>query len=47
MIDYQEVVTLCAQMISVALPIGLIFGLSEKLVNGFLSMVFGERRVKL
>lgn len=47
MIDYQEIVSLCAKMISVALPIGLIFGLSEKLINGFLSIVFGEKRVRL
>lgn len=46
LIDYQQVVDLCVQAVSVALPIGLIFGLAEKLINGFLSMVFGKDRVR-
>lgn len=46
-IDYQQIVNLCAEIIRLALPIGVIFGLSRVAVNGFLSMVFGKNKVDL
>lgn len=46
-LNYQTIVDMVAQIIQLALPIGIVFGLAEKLVNGFLSMAFGEKRVKL
>ena len=47
LIDYQVIVNLCGEMISNALPIGLTFAISERLVNAFISIVTGERRIKL
>lgn len=46
-LDYQQVVDLCAQAMSVGLPIGVIFGLAEKAINLFLSMAFGKERVRI
>jgi uncharacterized membrane protein YphA (DoxX/SURF4 family) len=46
-LDYQIIINMVAQIISVALPIGVVFGLAERLVNAFLSMAFGERKVRL
>lgn len=46
-LDYQVIVNLAAQVISCALPIGIVFGLAEKLVNTFLSMALGKERIKL
>lgn len=46
-VDYSQVVELCAQCLSLAMPIGVIFGLSSKVYNLFLSMVFGKERIKI
>lgn len=46
-LDYQSIVNSVAVMVSVALPIGIILGFAEKLVNGSLSMIFGEKKVRL
>ncbi len=47
MIDYQQVVTLCAEILSVSMPIGIIFGLCSKVCDLFLSLAFGKERVRL
>lgn len=47
MVDYAEIVVLCAECIKVALPIGFAFGLSGKACDFFLSLAFGKERVKL
>ena len=46
-LNYQSIIELVSIMIAVSLPIGIVFGLSVKLVNLFISMVFGERNIKL
>lgn len=46
-IDYSQVVDIAVKCISVALPIGLIFGLAGKAMNFFMSMVLGKERVDL
>lgn len=46
-IDYQQIVTICAQCMAVALPIGVIFGISGRIINFFLGMVTGKERVNL
>lgn len=46
-VNYQQVVDIAAACITAALPIGIIFGLAEKAVNAFLSMAFGEKRIRL
>ena len=38
--DYQSIVDLCAQVVSQALPIGIILRLCEYLVGMFLSFAF-------
>lgn len=46
-INYQSIIDLVAEILQVALPIALLFGISGKLVRMLISMVTGERRVKL
>jgi hypothetical protein len=46
-LNYQSIIDCVAVIISAAVPIGIVFGLAEKAVNAFLSMAFGEKRVKL
>lgn len=46
-IDYQQIVTICAQCLTVALPIGVIFGIAGRITNFFLGMVTGKERVSL
>ena len=46
-LNYQIVIDMVAEIISLSLPIGITFGLAERLINAFLSMAFGERRIKL
>lgn len=42
MIDYQEIVNLCAQILKISLPIGLIFSLTEFAVAFFVKNVIGR-----
>jgi hypothetical protein len=46
-IDYQTIINLVGTMIGYALPIGCIFGLGEKLVNMFISIAFGEKKIRM
>lgn len=47
MLDYQQIINLVAEFMKYALPIGIIFGMTEKLGNLFFSFAFGSNRVKL
>lgn len=47
MIDYQPIINFMGELLSCALPIALLFGISGKLANFLISMVTGERRIKL
>ena len=46
-IDYQPIINSIGDILKIAIPIGMLFGVSGKLANALISMVFGERRVKL
>lgn len=46
-LDYQLVINLAGEVMVTALPIGIVFVLIEKLVNMFLSLASGERKVRL
>jgi hypothetical protein len=46
-IDYQGTVTLALAFITMALPIGIVFGITEKLLRMFLSAVTGEKNIKM
>ena len=41
-IDYTTVISLAVDIVKMALPIGLVFLLVEKLVSIFIKMVFGK-----
>lgn len=41
-INYQEVVSLLIEILTIAYPIAIIFFVAEKLINLFTSMVFGK-----
>lgn len=43
MIDYQEVIDCLAEIIEVALPIGILFALTGKLMAVFIGMAFHGR----
>lgn len=47
MVDYQEIIGMVAEFMSVALPIGIIFGIGEKLINLFFSLAFGKDKVRM
>lgn len=46
-IDYNEIIQLCAECLTYAVPIGFIFGLTGKAYDLFMSMAFGKERVRL
>lgn len=46
-IDYQVVIDLVAECVKNAIPIGIIFGMTEKLGNLFFSLAFGNKRINL
>lgn len=46
MIDYQSIIDIISEMMSLAVPLGFIFGISEWILNTFFGMVFGKRRVR-
>lgn len=45
--DYQQIIDMVAECIKIAMPIGVVFGLSEKVINLFLSLAFGKEKVRL
>ncbi len=45
--DYQIIVNLCGQTLFYALPIGMIFAITERIGNMVISAVGGEKRLKL
>lgn len=46
-LNYQVIVELVATYIMISLPIGILFGLAGKLINMFLSAVFGDKTIKM
>lgn len=46
-IDYQVIVNIIAQCITVAMPIGLLFALTDWLVTFFFSVATGKKKVSL
>ena len=46
-INYQVIVDMIANMGIIVFPIALMFVISSKLVNTFISFVKGDKRVKL
>jgi len=46
-LNYQVIIDAVANVINAALPIAIVFALAEKIVNGFISMAFGEKKVRL
>lgn len=46
-LDYQQIINLTGQALSAALPIGIVFGLAEKLCNLFFSAAFGKKKIDL
>lgn len=46
-IDYQSIVDVVGQIMLISVPISMLFAVSGKLANALISMVTGERRVKL
>ena len=44
--NYEEIVSLIVQVVKNALPLGMIFYLSEMLVNMFLRFAFPKRYMK-
>ena len=47
LINYQEIISVVTEFMKVALPIGIIFGLTKKLTNLFFSLAFGKDKVDL
>lgn len=46
-LDYQQVIDLVADVCKQAVPIGIFIGITEKVVNLFYSMAFGNKRINL
>ncbi|MDF2943574.1 MAG: hypothetical protein K0S01_2432 [Herbinix sp.] len=46
-LNYQYLINLVIMFLMLAMPIGFIFGFAEKILNMFLSMVFGDKYIKL
>lgn len=46
-LNYQQVIDLLITFLTIAIPISILFGIVEKLVNMFLSFVFGRETVKM
>jgi hypothetical protein len=46
-VNYQEVVTLAIAFITMALPIGIVLGVTERIVRFFISAVSGDKNIKL
>lgn len=46
-LNYQEVISMLVLFLSIAIPIAIIIGVVEVVVNMFLGFVFGKEKVKL
>lgn len=46
-LNYQQIIDAVAMVVTYSLPIGLIFGITEKLVNMFLSFAFGKEKINI
>ena len=47
MIEYQVIVNLAAEAVKYALPIGLVFGVAEKVCNLWFSMALGAKNIRM
>lgn len=46
-LDYQQIVDMVGEVCKYAVPIGILFGVTEKLTNLFFSLAFGKKRIDL
>jgi hypothetical protein len=46
-LNYQEIINTLGLFVAISLPIGILFGMTSKIINLFLSLAFGERNIKL
>lgn len=46
-LNYQIIIDMAVTFIMISMPIGILFGITEKLIKLFLSFVFGDRTIKL
>lgn len=46
-LNYQVIIDLVVLFLSLSVPIGIVFGITEKLLNLFYSMVFGDKNIRL
>lgn len=46
MIDYQSVIDVIVQFFQLAMPMGIILGFSEWILNTFFGFVFGKRYIR-
>lgn len=46
-IDYQQIVTIVAEIIKISLPIAFIFGITQKLFSLLMGLAFGKEKINL
>ena len=46
-LDYQTIINLAGTVISYSLPIGIVFGVAEKVLNLFFSLAFGAKNIRM
>lgn len=45
-IDYQQIVNQFGEFLQLAVPIALLFGVTNRLIRGLVDMVTGEKTIK-
>lgn len=45
-VSLQVIIDTIAYMLTISVPIGILFGMASKLTNMFFSMAFGEKKVR-
>lgn len=46
-LDYQTIINLAGNAVAYALPIGIVFGVAEKMLNLFFSLAFGAKNIRM
>lgn len=46
-LNYQTIIDLAGTVVAYALPIGIVFGVVEKVLNLFFSLAFGSKNIKM
>lgn len=46
-LNYQLIIDMTILFITLSIPIGIVFGIAEKLIKLFLSAVFGDKTINL